>query len=317
METPFALPSFAKINLGLRVLGKRRDGYHEIRTVLQTISLHDMIQFAHHHTAELAFSCDEPLVPTDGNLILKAAQALREKFGVDAGARISLEKRVPMQSGLGGGSSNAAVALLGLVNLWDLKTSPVELRDIAAGLGADVPFFLTGGRAAATGIGTDISPLKDEPQRHLLVVTPNAKVPTAEAYKALQAPTLTTPNSASILAVSRDEANLSDSDQGPLRDDWVNDFERVIFDIEPEIGRARDALLQAGADNALLAGSGSSVFGIFGSRQAQQDALSELRVENGWHVFPCVTVTREEYRQAMDSGDKLLRSFDLRFDTGA
>jgi len=319
VSTPFSLPSFAKVNLSLRILGKRPDGYHEIRTVLQTVSLHDTIQFAPNEGSEIFLTCDEPLVPTDRhNLIVKSAHALKDRFGIDAGARIDLEKRIPMQSGLGGGSSNAAIALLGLVQLWELKTNIAELTEIAAALGADVPFFLSGGRALATGTGTTISPLEDAAQQDLLLVSPNAKISTSEAYKALQAPALTTSNSDFILAVSRTEVNSADSDLTVLRDDLVNDFERTIFDMEPEIGRAKEALLQAGARDALLAGSGSSVFGIFGSRREQERGLVEFRAESGWRTFSCETVTREEYSQAISfGGTQLLRSFDLRIDTGA
>ena len=320
MSTPlFTLPSFAKINRSLRILGRRPDGYHEIRTVLQSVSLHDTLQFTTAPESEISLSCDSSLIPTDGtNLILRAANALRDRYGVRAGVRIHLEKRIPVQGGLGGGSSNGAVALIGLAHLWQVNTTVSELAELAAGLGSDVPFFLGGGRALGTGTGTCITSLPDLDAEELLIVAPSRTVATAEAYKAFSSATLTTRNSVSILAISRGSTNSSDSDQWPVSDDLGNDFEQVIFDIEPEIGRVKKALLQAGARSALLAGSGSSVFGIFDNREAQQRALEQIRAESSWRIFPCATLSREEYARAMGScSTPLLRYFDLRSDTGA
>jgi 4-diphosphocytidyl-2-C-methyl-D-erythritol kinase len=316
---PFTLPSFAKVNCGLRILGKRPDGYHEIRTVLQTVSLHDTLRFAIAPDPEILLSCDDPLIPTDqNNLIVRAGIALRDRYGLRAGVRIHLEKRIPVQGGLGGGSSNGAVTLLALAHLWKVRTKVSELAELAGGLGSDVPFFLSGGRALGTGTGTSISSLPDLEAQDLLIVTPTATVATLEAYKALSSAALTTRYSDSILAISRGSTNSSDWDQWPVSYDLENDFEQVIFDIEPEIGRVKNALLQAGARSALLAGSGSSVFGIFDNREAQQRALEQIRAESGWRIFPCATLSREEYIRAMGScGTPLLRSFDLRSDTGA
>ena len=293
---PFRLPSFAKINWSLRVLGRRVDGYHDVRTVLQTVSLHDDLHFAPRDNEEIQLSCDDPLIPNDEhNLISRAANDLRDRCHNRNGATIHLEKRIPAQGGLGGASSNAAVALLGLVHLWRLDISAAELMEIGATLGADVPFFFVGGRALATGIGTELQALPDNPKKHLLVVTPNATVSTAEAYKSLRAPALTTSVDASILSSPCSATELRDTDQGELH----NDFEHVIFEIEPEIGRANEALLRCGASTALLAGSGSSVFGIFDNQQAQESALRGIQAEAGWRIFPAVTVSRNEYLQAL------------------
>ena len=296
----FTLPSFAKINLGLRILGKRPDGYHEIRTVLQTISLHDNLQFTATTGNDILLSCAEPGIPCDRrNLIVRAAYKLRDRYGINRGAKIHLEKTIPVQGGLGGGSSNAAVTLFGLADLWEIKKDIAELTEVASELGADVPFFLHGGRASASGIGTLILPLPDCESMHLVVVSPTASVPTEEAYKALNSPALTTSNSESILSISRTEADLANSDLRHPYNHLRNDFEQVIFDIEPEIERAKRVLLQAGAVNALLAGSGSSVFGIFENQEGQQRAICELSVERNWRVFSCVTLSRDEYLRAL------------------
>ncbi|HET6854237.1 MAG TPA: 4-(cytidine 5'-diphospho)-2-C-methyl-D-erythritol kinase [Pyrinomonadaceae bacterium] len=296
--TSLSLPSFAKINWYLQILGKRPDGYHELLTVLQTVSLQDDIAFELRDDSQIVLSCDDAGIPTDDtNLIVKAASALRERLQNPPGVEIKLTKRIPAKAGLGGASSNAAIALLALNVLWNARLSVAELMPIASRLGADVPFFLNGGRCVGSGTGTVISPLADGPKQHVVVITPNAEVSTANAYASLNAPSLTTSNSASILSSSLAELFSADSRQWPLR----NDFEGVIFEIEPEIERAKIALLEAGARGALLAGSGSSVFGIFDDEVARDRALNNLRSEAGWRVFSCDTVTRDDYFTALSS----------------
>ena len=303
---PFQLPSFAKINLSLRILGRRTDGYHEVRTVLQTVSLQDKLHFAALDRQKVLLSCSDLKIPLgQANLIVSAANALRDRFGVTAGAAIHLEKRIPGQGGLGGASSNAAIALLGLAHLWSLNTSRSDFHEIGSKLGADVPFFLVGGRALATGIGTSVAVVADSDQKHLLIISPTATVSTASAYKALKAPALTTFSDASILSSSREAANSELSHLCASH----NDFEDVIFRIEPEIARVKKALVEVGASTSLLAGSGSSVFGIFENKQEQERAVREFKAEIGWRVFPAVTVSRHEYLQALGScGVPLSRS---------
>jgi 4-diphosphocytidyl-2-C-methyl-D-erythritol kinase len=290
ITTPVTFPSFAKINWILRVLGKRPDGYHEVVTVLQTISLHDELTFQLSENGPVKLTCDDPTIPTGPhNLILKAVDRFQGSFGTE----ITLKKRIPAMGGLGGASSNAAVTLLAINKL--LKNAQIEFEP--GSLGADVPFFLHGGRCAATGIGEVLRPLPDGPKQYLIVVTPNAKVSTAHAYASLNAASLTTSNSDSILSSSLADLNSADSRQWPLS----NDFERVIFEIEPEIERARNALLEAGVWGALLAGSGSSVFGVFDSEAERNRGLTDLKSEAGWRVFACETISREEYVGAMNS----------------
>ena len=289
------LPSFAKINWILRILGKRADGYHEIATVLQSVSLRDELTFAVRDDNEISLRCNDPSVPVDeSNLIVKAARSLSNQHGAD----ITLLKKIPARGGLGGGSSNAAVTLLALSRLWGLGLREGDLRQIGSELGADVPFFFSGGTAVATGTGTEVEEARDCPKQHLIIVTPNASVSTATAYAALNAPSLTTPDSVSILSSSFTEPFFGDSSQWPLH----TDFEGVIFEKEPEISRAKTALLDAGARAALLAGSGSSVFGIFSDEAARNQALRSVRCEAGWRVFACHTLSRREYCQAISTG---------------
>jgi 4-diphosphocytidyl-2-C-methyl-D-erythritol kinase len=295
-DTAFTLPSFAKINWVLRVLGRRHDGFHELHTIFQTITLHDKLSFSARSDNRLKLTCDSPDIPVDeSNLIHRAAIALRTQYGIQKGASIHLEKVIPVEGGLGGGSSNAAIALLGLSYLWSIKTNKRELMLTGASLGADVPFFLTGGTALGTGLGADVRPIDEVWARHLLIVKPESKVSTADAYKALNAPALTKADSDTILSISCADAQFTDFHPDALH----NDFEPVVFHLKPEIERAKITLLRAGARLALLAGSGSSVFGVFENEEAQVRAVDALREERGWRVFRCATVSRAEYRAAL------------------
>ncbi|MGI9067667.1 MAG: 4-(cytidine 5'-diphospho)-2-C-methyl-D-erythritol kinase [Pyrinomonadaceae bacterium] len=316
-QLSLSLHSFAKINWSLQILGKRPDGYHDVRTILQTISLHDDLDFEISGDGQIALSCNEPDIPADDrNLIVRAAYALKARYSVDSGARVRLTKRIPAKAGLGGGSSNAGMTLLALAQLWRVEATVPSLLELAAKLGADVPFFLLGGCALATGIGATVTSLPDmeSDTQHLIVITPNATVATSEAYTAINSNALTTMNTDPILSSSHEEAISGNSVPWPPYSDLRNDFESVIFDIEPEIRRAKKALLQAGAFRALLAGSGSSVFGIFADQEAQRRGINEIPLEAGWRVFPCVTLSRNEYVCALDScGVSFLRSFNKDF----
>ena len=301
-DARFTLPSYAKINLTLRVLGRRADGYHELSTVFQTISLHDELTFRLRDDARFELACDAPGIPADEtNLVHRAAVALRERYGANRGASVELCKKIPAGGGLGGGSSNAAIALVGLARLWKLETTPQALAEIGAGLGADVPFFLTGGTALGTGRGTDIHSLADLAPKHLLLITPDINVSTAEAYKSLHAPALTKPLSPVNLAVSRAQAEISGSPHALLE----NDFERVVYRLYPEIERARSSLVAAGAGKALLSGSGASVFALFDSLDERERARGRLRVGANWQVFACTTLARAAYEESFGA-DKFL-----------
>ena len=292
----FILPAFAKINLALRVLGRRDDGYHEIRTILQTITLHDRLTFEKLEADRVELVCDAPDIPADeSNLVHRAAHALRDRYGITQGARINLEKNVPHQAGLGGGSADAAITLLGLSHLFGVTTNRVELARLGARLGADVPFFLTGGTALATGTGTEIRPLKDAPKMHLVVVIPGVGISTSEAYKSLNAPALTKVESAANLSVSRAKAQIYDSLPEPMH----NDFEAVVIALRPEIGSAKEALEQAGARRAMLTGSGSGVFGVFDDKGAADRACEELKRRGRWQTFSCATLSRADYLRAL------------------
>lgn len=304
MSKEISLHAFAKINLSLSVLGKRDDGFHEIETIFQTVSLNDTLTFSSLDDELLELTCDDSNIPVDeSNLIIRAAKILRERFNVKRGARIHLEKRIPSPGGLGGGSSDAAAALLALNYLWDIKAGKNELENMGAKLGADVPFFFTGGTAFGTGLGTKINSLSDLSKTELLIVTPNVSVPTAEAYKSLNATRLTKKKGESILASSRRGEIIADSIQTVLH----NDFEPVIFRLQPEIERVKNTLVESGASGALMTGSGASVFGIFDNEDVREKAIALISKEKSWRVFACSTLTREEYLKALEPCSKILR----------
>lgn len=289
------LPSFAKINWTLHVRGRRPDGYHELHTIFQTVTLQDRLRFTVRDDSRIEIRCDAPGIPVDeSNLIYRAAVALQKQFCIERGVTVELEKRIPAGGGLGGGSSNAAVTLIALAHLWRIETTGRELAETGAYLGADVPFFFTGGTALGEGLGTKIRPLADVADVPLLIVTPGVKVLTRDAYNLLNAPALTKANDDIILSSSRADAQIPDS--VPYR--LYNDFERVVLRLEPEIERAKNALMLAGARASLLAGSGSSVFGVFDNSESQERAARSLSAEEGWRVFSCATLKRAAYLKA-------------------
>lgn len=293
--TSFTLPAFAKINWFLRVLGRRGDGFHELCTLLQTVSLCDKLTFTEND--KLIFTCDEKSVPNDEeNLVWRAAKAIQTGFGIDKGARIHLEKKIPAPGGLGGGSADAAVALIGLTRLWKIAINFTELCRIGAELGSDVPFFFYGGTALGTGRGTDIFPAAEINEKYMLIVTPPADVPTKTAFARLNAPRLTNETPESILKICRNEAEKLNSRHSVLE----NDFEPSVFQIEPEIKRVREKLLELGAVRARMSGSGASVFAVFDKEETRQATLKALQEEEyNWRKFAVATVSREEYRAAL------------------
>ncbi len=294
MQPVFTLPSFAKINWSLRVLAKRDDGFHELCTVFQTVSLHDTMCFAESNTLEL--TCDDPNVPTDDrNLINKAARALQKMTGTTRGAAIRLEKRIPSPGGLGGGSSNAAVTLIGLKRLWQLEVSDRDLHTIAAEIGSDVPFFLSGGTAVGTGRGEIVEPIADTTAQAMLIVTPNVQVVTRDAFAGITVPSLTPEAQKRNLTVCRKEAESFDLSHSVL----INDFEVSLFSAYPEIKRVKDTLLKLGAVKAAMSGSGASVFAIFDKQETRQAAIKALDHESTWRKFAVATISRDQYREAL------------------
>jgi 4-diphosphocytidyl-2-C-methyl-D-erythritol kinase len=307
LKSGLRVESFAKINRDLRVLGKREDGYHELDTVFQTVDLVDTLHFSEVEesvgevslrgetapvtlTIEVSDDAGAAAVslPADStNLVLRAASVLRDRYSVRRGARIHLSKQIPVGGGLGGGSSNAASALLGLVSLWHLAPSGPDLHALASSLGSDVPFFLLGGRARGRGRGGELTPLPDGPEEWVLLFCPPFSLSTAEVYGRVKAPALTGSPSAT-------KVSGSETGGGPDR----NDLEQAAESLRGELRRIRSGLAGAGARSARLSGSGSTVFGTFGTKdEAVRAARSLEGLENETKAKMAIvkTVSRAEF----------------------
>jgi 4-diphosphocytidyl-2-C-methyl-D-erythritol kinase len=293
------ISSLAKINLDLRVLYRRNDGFHELRTIFQTISLGDVLDIEHEPGRRFSVELDsDPPIPD--NLIVRAARLLHERARVSGAWRFSLKKRTPMGAGLGGGSSNAAAALLSIPVLAGKPAPLGMLAGLAAELGSDVPFFLLGGTAAAIGRGTELYPLPDIPPVCGILVTPGIHVSTPEAYRSLARPAveeLTSGGASSILNSFQSLAwRAEECAKSP---EWAarNDFEGAVFRKYPKLRQIRDALRASGAHPALMSGSGSSIFGLFPARNRREAALREFRKRLGEEQVHAITfVSRSGYR---------------------
>jgi 4-diphosphocytidyl-2-C-methyl-D-erythritol kinase len=272
----------AKVNLALRILGRRPDGYHEIDTLFQAIDLSDEIEAR--PGASLTLSCDDPRLPTDdSNLALRAARRLAEAAGrPQVGAALALKKRIPAGAGLGGASSDAAAALLVCARLWGLPHAPDDLAAIAAEIGSDVPFFLWGGTARGTGRGERIVPQAYVGALPLLLGFPPFGIATAEVYRRF-AQRLTLPGFDVSVPPFPPFPWSRDEDWGAL----INDLERVVFEDWPELRSFRDGLLEAGARSALLSGSGSTVYGVFADERSSMAAAGALAARfPSWRLVP-------------------------------
>jgi 4-diphosphocytidyl-2-C-methyl-D-erythritol kinase len=288
------VPAFAKVNLRLDVLGRRNDGYHELRTIFQALTLHDTLRLerAAGNKIELNVLGNADLAggPARQNLVWRVLAALRRELRVPAGLRVELHKRIPVGRGLGGGSSDAAAAMVAMLRLTRRQLPLKRLLELASELGADVPFFLLGGRALGTSRGDEIYPLPDLPRRTVLVVSPRGiAVSTPDAYRWLGR------RLTKRMPVSRmwSFCALCWSSQGGS---LSNDFEAAVFKRQARLGSLRRRLLEQGAAEAALAGSGSAVFGIFRNPAQARRAAKQFPEDQ---VFLCTTISRAAYTRAL------------------
>lgn len=280
------IPCFAKINLDLRVLHKRPDHFHELRTIFQTISLHDTLRIEFERARRTELGLDST-IQIEQNIVLKAARAVLDLLNVSARVRFWLQKNIPMGAGLGGGSSNAAAVLLALPALAGKRIKREELHPIAAELGSDVPFFLYGGTALGLGRGTELYPLPDQPACYVTVVADGTHVSTAEAYRGLNRSmglsaadvatnALTSPDLSPILREFQSvawELDRLPASQLTLH----NDFENAVFAAHPELAAALNRLRRLGANPARMTGSGSALFGLFDSLAQARTAARQFQ----------------------------------------
>lgn len=249
--------SYGKINLGLDVLYKRQDGYHEISTIMQQISLKDTL-IIEENKDDIILKSNKNNLPLDStNLMYKAWEKLREKTNTKKGVKISLDKQIPIAAGLAGGSSNAAAVLRGLNSLWDLKLSEEELRRIGVEIGADVPYCIMGGTAYAEGIGERLTKLKSFSGKSVLLVNPGIEVSTEYVYKNLEIKKSPKVNMKNIIKYIEKDDILS------LGENIENIMEDVVMKKHPIIEEIKRDMKNCGAVGALMSGSGPTVFGLF------------------------------------------------------
>jgi 4-diphosphocytidyl-2-C-methyl-D-erythritol kinase len=275
----------AKINWTLEVLGRRPDGFHNVKTVLQTIDLCDSLEME--TAAELTLDAPgEGLPPPEENLTMRAARLLRERAGYSGGARMRLTKTIPVAAGLGGGSSDAAAALRGLDRLWGLTLPLEQLIEPAAAVGSDVPFFLRGGTALAEARGERITPLPDAPRTAILVIVPPLSIPekTRRMYSLLD------PKHYGDGAASDRLADALRQGRPLEESDMYDVFGSLAFRAFPELQTFRQALIQAGAGAVHLAGSGPALF-VLPKDEEQGERLARAAADAGAKAFAATTIT--------------------------
>ena len=286
------LLAFAKINLDLRVLCRRPDNYHELRTVFQTISLADSLGIAFTPSRKTDIQVTGPQIPD--NLIVRAAESCLDAMRLTGQIEFDLVKRIPMGAGLGGGSSDAAAVLLALPVLAGATVEWPTLLKLGEDLGSDVPFFLLGGTAVALGRGTEVYPLPDRRPQAGAVIAPELHISTAEAYRRLSAQLTSKPQQNKIVSFQSSVWGGSAGDQNTEETpSGENDFESVVFEQYPALKSIKLHLRKLGANPALMSGSGSAVFGLFPDRAQVRRAIQSFGKER---VFPITLISRAKFR---------------------
>lgn len=280
------LKAYAKINLGLDVLRRREDGYHDLRMIMQSIGLYDELTLKKMGKDEILLTSNVGSLPNnDKNLVYKAIRLMKTEFNITTGVKADLEKRIPVAAGMAGGSTDAAAALIGMNRLFDLKLTQQQLMELGVKLGADVPYCIMGGTALSEGIGEVLTPLKPMPDCYILIAKPGISVSTRFVYENLEV---------DKLSYHPDIDGMIDSvEAGDLKgitDRLSNVLETVTEKKYPIITKIKNAMLEAGAMNTLMSGSGPTVFGIFADKKTAIEGLAKVReiemVRNSYVVEP-------------------------------
>ncbi|MBU5681013.1 MULTISPECIES: 4-(cytidine 5'-diphospho)-2-C-methyl-D-erythritol kinase [unclassified Blautia] len=267
------LRALAKINLGLDILRKREDGYHEVRMIMQTIQMYDVLEIRRVKKPGISLSVNYPYIPNDErNLVYKAAKLLMDEFQVKSGVDIRLEKFIPVAAGMAGGSSDAAAALVGINRLFKLGLSEKDLMDRAVNIGADVPYCVMRGTALAEGIGEKLTRITPVPDCFVLIGKPGINVSTKAAYESLQLDKITTHPDIDGMIKDIECGNLL-----AMTEKMGNVFEPGIIGKYPVIGEIKELMEAHGALKAMMSGSGPTVFGIFDDRKKMEAAAAALR----------------------------------------
>ena len=273
MDNSIVLKSYGKINLGLDVLRRREDGYHEVRMIMQTVGLYDLLTMKKIKDDKIKMTCNLAFLPTDErNLVYKAVKLIKDKYHIKDGVEIELSKRIPVAAGMAGGSSNCAAALKGMNELFDLGLSIDELCEIGVTLGADVPYCIWGGTALSEGIGEKLSRVDAMPECYILIAKPGIGVSTAFVYQNLDLPGLSKhPDIDGMLEC------LKKKDLRGICDRLDNVLETVTVKEYPIIEKVKKHLMDQGAMGALMSGSGPTIFAIFEDKKTADDAMESLR----------------------------------------
>lgn len=273
MDNSIVLKSYGKINLGLDVLRRREDGYHEVRMIMQTVGLYDLLTMKKIKDDKIQMTCNLTFLPTDErNLVYKAVKLMKDKYHIKDGVEINLNKRIPVAAGMAGGSSNCAAALKGMNQLFDLGLSIDELCEIGVTLGADVPYCIWGGTALSEGIGEKLSRVDAMPECYILIAKPGISVSTAFVYQNLNLSGLAKhPDIDGMLECLRTQ------DLKGICDRLENVLETVTIKEYPIIEEVKKHLMDQGAMGALMSGSGPTIFAIFQDKKTADNALKSLR----------------------------------------
>ncbi len=267
------LRALAKINLGLDVLGRRENGYHDVRMIMQSIYLYDEVKIEKMSIPGVEVATNLDYLPTGGdNIAYKAAKLLRDEFRISDGVKITLNKHIPVAAGLAGGSSNAAAVLFGMNRMFRLGLSQKSLMDRGLKLGADVPYCIMRGTVLAEGIGEELKPLPDMPKCTVLIAKPPVSVSTKAVYEALDSKEITAhPDIDAIIK------GLEQHDLRKIAGAMGNVLEDVTIPMHPVIARIKQEMIEAGALGAMMSGSGPTVFGLFTSRSSAREAQKRIR----------------------------------------
>lgn len=276
--------AYAKVNLGLDVIRRREDGYHEVRMIMQTVDLYDILAFTRREEPGIVVMTDREELPGDeSNLVYKAARLLMETYSIGEGIKIELQKRIPMAAGMAGGSTDAAAVFHGMNEMFELGMSEDEMCTLGVKIGADVPYCIKGGTALAEGIGEILKRLPDTPGCMVLIAKPNIDVSTKFVYENLHAEKLDCHPDIDGMRAAIEAGDLC----GVARR-MGNVLETVTVKAYPVIGEIKEAMMKKGAWNALMSGSGPTVFGIFGEEEEARAAYDEIAGANlAGQIFLC------------------------------
>ena len=261
------LKSYAKIHLTLDLVGKREDGYHLLRSVMQKVSLCDYV-FMRRQNSGISISCNKPYIPTDErNIVHKVATAFFEKMGIDGGVHITLKKHTPCGAGLGGGSSNGAAVLDGLCQLYKVQMTADEKAKLCENIGADIPFFFYNGTSVIEGIGEKVTSIANMPQCRIVIVKPPRSISTPTIFKHPE-----TANNFGTQYTDKVVFAIENGDLKGICDNMYNALQSASCDVCPEISDIINELTEMGAMSAMMSGSGSAVFGIFENHKTAKAA---------------------------------------------